>query len=85
MRAAEGRAGKTLFSDVDWEAVVRHYQGPSVGEWIRLMHAVLRRKARCEAAGEPEEAVTTQDLLGEVDRFRRAKGQLPQSRSGIYL
>lgn len=85
VRAAEARAGKTLFGEVDWEAVVRHYQGPSTGEWIRLMHAVLRRKARCEAAGEPEGAVSTPDLLAEVDRFRRARGQLPHSRSGIYL
>ena len=58
---------------------------PSTGEWIRVMHAVLRRKARCEAAGESEGPVTTADLLAEVDRFRRARGQLPQDRSGIYL
>ncbi len=85
VRAAETRAGVTLFDDVDWDAVVRHYQGPSTGEWIRVMHAVLRRKARCEASGEDAGPVNTADLLSEVDRFRRAKGQLPQPRSGVYL
>ncbi len=85
VQGAEKRAGKSLFEDVDWDTVVRHFQGPSTGEWIRLMHAVLRRKARCEAAGEDEGLVSTADLLGEVDRYRRAKGQLPQTRSGIYL
>ncbi len=85
VRGAEKRAGKALFEDVDWVAVVRHYQGPSTGEWIRVMHAVLRRKARCEAAGEDASLVSTADLLSEVDRFRRAKGQLPQTRSGVYL
>ncbi len=85
MRAAEKRAGRPLFDEVDWDAVVRHYQGPTTGEWIRVMHAVLRRKARCEAAGEDEGPVTTPNLLTEVDRFRRARGQLPQNRSGIYL
>lgn len=85
VRAAEKRAGRPLFDEVDWDAVVSHYQGPATGEWIRVMHAVLRRKARCEAAGEGEGPVTTTDLLAEVDRFRRARGQLPQQRRGIYL
>ena len=82
---AEKSAGRQLFQNVDWEAVVSRYQGPSTGEWIQIMHAVLRRKARCEAAGEDEGPVTTADLVAEVDRFRRAVGKLSQQRSGIYL
>ncbi|RIK96859.1 MAG: hypothetical protein DCC71_22105 [Proteobacteria bacterium] len=82
---AEMRAGRPLFEDVDWVGVVTSYQGPSTGEWVRVLHAVLRRKARCEAAGELEGPVTTSDLLSEVERLRQTKGRLPIPGSGIYL
>lgn len=83
--AAEKRAGRALFEAVDWSAVVSQYQGPSTGEWIRVMHAALRRKARCEAAGEDEGPVTTADLQAEVERLRAARNRLPTPGSGIYL
>jgi len=83
--AAEKRAGRPLFAEVDWERVVTSYASPATGEWVRLLHAVLRRKARCEAADETAGPVTTQDLLEEVDRARRARGRLPVAGGGIYL
>jgi ATP-dependent 26S proteasome regulatory subunit len=85
--AAEKRAGRTLFDAVDWHQVVASYEGPTTGEWVRVLHAVLRRKARCDAAGEVETLgnVATSDLLQEVDRLRRTKGRLPGPASGIYL
>lgn len=84
--AAEKRAGRPLFADVDWERVVGSYAGPSTGEWVRLLHAVLRRKARCEAAQETAGPITTEDVLHEVDRSRQARGRLPVTGGGgIYL
>ena len=50
--ASEKRAGHTLFDNVDWKSVVEHFREPSTADWIRIMHAVLRRKARREASGE---------------------------------
>ena len=49
------------------------------------MHAVLRRKARSEAAGEDPNLVTTQDLLDEVDRYRRANTQILAPQAGNYV
>jgi ATP-dependent 26S proteasome regulatory subunit len=83
--AAEKRAGRPLFASVDWTRVVGAYAGPSTGEWVRLFHAVLRRKARCEAANEQPGPVTTEDLLREVDRMRATRGRLPVTGGGIYL
>ena len=83
--AAEKRAGRPLFEAVEWERVVASYAGPSTGEWVRLLHAVLRRKARCEAADEAVGPVTTEDLVREVDRLRQTRGRLPVSGGGIYL
>ena len=51
---------------------------------MQVLHAVLRRKARCDAAAEKPGEVTTEDVLAEVDRFKRATLRLPAS-SGRYL
>ena len=83
--AAEKRAGRRLFEAIDWRAVVSRYQEPSTGEWIRVLHATLRRKARCEASGEDEGPVTTGDLETEVERLRATRRHLPPPGGGIYL
>jgi ATP-dependent 26S proteasome regulatory subunit len=83
--ASEKRAGHTLFDSIDWKSVVGRYHEPSTGDWIRIMHAVLRRKARCEASGETANNVTTQNMLDEVDRFRQANKQIAVPQSGNYV
>jgi transitional endoplasmic reticulum ATPase len=83
--AVEKRAGRPLFGDVDWGRVVAAYAGLSTGEWVRVLHAVLRGKARCEAADESPTPVGTEDLLREVERLRQTRGRLPVQGSGIYL
>ncbi len=83
--ASEKRAGHTLFDSVDWKSVVERFREPSTGDWIRVMHAVLRHKARCEASGETTASVTTQDMFDEVDRFRQASNQIAAPRSGNYV
>jgi SpoVK/Ycf46/Vps4 family AAA+-type ATPase len=84
-RDAEKRAGRALFEDVDWDQVVRQLREAMTGDWLRLMHGVLRRKARCEAAAEDVAPVSTADLLAEVERFRRAADRLPRDGSGNYV
>jgi hypothetical protein len=82
---AEKRAGKPLFDDVEWDRVVGSTQEPATGDWVRILHAVLRRKARCEAGGEIVTPVTTEDLKEEVERFRHAQKHIHQAGSGNYL
>jgi ATP-dependent 26S proteasome regulatory subunit len=83
--AAEKRAGHTLFDSMDWKSVIERLREPSTSDWIRIMHAVLRRKARCEASGETATKVTTQDMLDEVDRFRQANNQIAIFHPGNYV
>jgi ATP-dependent 26S proteasome regulatory subunit len=83
--AAEKRAGRPLFDTIDWTAVVGQSREASIGDWVRVLHAVLRRKARCEAAGEAARPVTTGDLRGEVDRFLRAQDRLHVREIGNYV
>lgn len=82
--AAEKRAGRKLFDHIDWQRAIEQHRESSIGNWVRLMHAVLRRKARCDAADDKPGLVTTEDLMSEVDRFKKATVRLPVS-SGRYL
>jgi ATP-dependent 26S proteasome regulatory subunit len=85
-RAAEKRAGRTLFGAVDWADVVSRFREPSIGDWIHLLHAVLRRKASAECAPADVALVETDDLLTEVESYRRTRKRLPRSApSGTYL
>src|SRR5262249_28112655 len=70
--AAEKRAGRRLFDKVDWPRVIEQNREASIGAWVQLLHAVLRRKARCDAADDKPGLVVTEDVLSEVDRFKRA-------------
>ncbi len=82
--SAVARAGRPLFEEIDWNTVVKGSSEISPGEWVRLLHAVLRRKARCEAAHEEVKPVSTQDLSKEAERARRAQNQL-KAGAGNYL
>ena len=81
---AESKAGRKLFEEIAWSDVVKRNEKASVGEWVRVLHAVLRRKARCEAADEQPGGVTSAELINEIERFDRAPGGLPES-PGRYL
>jgi ATP-dependent 26S proteasome regulatory subunit len=83
--SAEKRAGHALFEAVDWSAVVGDYRAPAPGDWVHILHASLRRKARCEAAGERALPVTTGDLLGEVARWKQAASRLAVPKPGTYV
>lgn len=84
-RAAEKRAGRGLFGDVDWLDVVNRFREPSTGDWVALLHATLRRKARSECAALEPSQVSTQDLLLEVELLRRTLKRLRAPEGGTYL
>jgi ATP-dependent 26S proteasome regulatory subunit len=82
---AESRAGRPLFENVDWKRVVGQSKEGGTGDWVRLLHGVLRRKARVEASGEAAPPVTTEDLDGEVGRFSQAQRRIRVTRGGNYV
>jgi len=84
-RAAEKRAGRTLFDPIDWATVVTPGQDASIGDWVRILHAVLRRKARCEAAGEEPTLVSAKDFQHEVQRFMQAERSIRVPEGGNYV
>jgi ATP-dependent 26S proteasome regulatory subunit len=83
--AAEKLAGRPLFEEVDWHAATEGFRHPTPGDWVRILHAVLRRKARHEAAGDAASPVSTQDVVDEVERFKNASSRLVVPKSGTYV
>ena len=83
--SAEKRAGHALFEAVDWNAVVGDSRALAPGDWVHVLHATLRRKARFEAAGERAQPVTTGDLLAEVARWKQAASRLAIPKPGTYV
>jgi ATP-dependent 26S proteasome regulatory subunit len=82
---AEKLAARPLFDSIDWEEVTAGFQHPAAGDWIHILHSVLRRKARHEAGGESVGPVTTQDLCDEVDRYRKASSRIALPKTGNYV
>ena len=82
---AERRAGRPLFEEVDWKRVVGESREATTGDWVRILHGVLRRKARCEVSGTESDLVGTKDLAYEVSRFNQAQKRIRLSNGGNYL
>jgi ATP-dependent 26S proteasome regulatory subunit len=83
--SAEKLAGRPLFREIDWNVVTAGFHHPIPGDWIHILHAVLRRKARHEAAGEDVAPVSSQDLIDEVERFKNASSRLAVPEPGTYV
>ncbi|HIG68913.1 MAG TPA: ATP-binding protein [Myxococcales bacterium] len=83
--AAEKRAGHRLFSEIDWTAVLGNTRDCSPGDWVRILHAVLRHKASEAARGEATTQVNTQDLKNEVERFKHAQRRVRTAEGGNYV
>jgi ATP-dependent 26S proteasome regulatory subunit len=82
---AEERAGRPLFDDIDWKHVVDRSRDAATGDWVHVLHAVLRRKARCDTTGDMSSTVKTADLDREVARFTQAQKRINLVDGGNYL
>ncbi|MDP6978200.1 MAG: ATP-binding protein [Myxococcota bacterium] len=83
--AAEKRAGKPLFDDVDWMAILGTARECAPGDCVRILHAVLRHKASESARGEDVARVSTQDLKEEVEQFKQAQRRIRTPEPGNYV
>jgi ATP-dependent 26S proteasome regulatory subunit len=84
VRAAEKRAERKLFDVIEWDRVVGQTE-TSIGDWVRILHAVLRRKARLDAAGESPGPVSTPDFARELQRFTQAQRRIRTPEGGNYV
>ncbi len=82
---AEKAAGRPLFADLDYRSLLPPMGGMSGAEISDLMRRALEQKVHASSEGRDEGPVTTQDLLQQIDRYRRIREVVEKIRFGQYL
>jgi len=81
MRKAETRAGRGLFADLNWRALLRATAGMSGAEIEEIVRRTLEARVRSSTPGD-ECPISDGELLDEIRRFSWIR-QPPPSASGV--
>lgn len=84
-RRAETASGRTLFADLDYRSVLPPMGGMSGAEISDIMRRALEQKVHAAGQGQDNGLVTTQDLLQQIDQYRRTREMVEKIRYGQYL
>lgn len=84
-RRAEASAGRTLFRNLDSDAILARTVKMSGGDLAEVLQRALEEKARREGAGESPGPVETEDILRVIEDYRRIKEVVEKIRYGQYL
>jgi ATP-dependent 26S proteasome regulatory subunit len=82
---AEHHAGRALVADLDYRVLLPPMGGMSGGEIRDLLRRALEEKVHAAGQGQEPGLVTTQDLLRQVDVYRRIRAVVEKIRYGQYL
>jgi len=82
---AERAAGRRLVADIDYRSVLPPMGGMSGAEVAEVLHRALEQKVHAAGQGRDAGLVTTQDLLQQIDGYRRIRGVVEKIRYGQYL
>jgi ATP-dependent 26S proteasome regulatory subunit len=81
----ERTAGRQLFEPMDDRKVLPVMGGMSGADITEILRRALEEKVHVSAAGGQASAVTTQDLLEAIDRYKGVRGVVEKIRYGQYL
>jgi proteasome regulatory subunit len=84
-KRAEANAGRQLFADIDYRSVLPPMGGMSGAELSEITRRALEQKVHAAGQGHDNGLVTTQDLLQQIDRYRRTREIVEKIRYGQYL
>ena len=84
-KRAEANAGRQLFADIDYRSVLPPMGGRSGAELSEIIRRALEQKVHAAGQGDDTGLVTTQDLLQQIDRYRRTREIVEKIRYGQYL
>jgi proteasome regulatory subunit len=84
-KRAEANAGRQLFADIDYRSVLPPMGGMSGAELSEIIRRALEQKVHAAGQGHDNGLVTTQDLLQQIDRYRRTREIVEKIRYGQYL
>ena len=84
-KRAEANAGRQLFADIDYRSVLPPMGGMSGAEISEIVGRALEQKVHAAGQGLDTGLVTTQDLLQQIDAYRRIREMVEKIRYGQYL
>ncbi len=84
-KRAEGNAERPLFAEIDYRSVLPPMGGMSGAEVSEIIRRALEQKVHAAGQGHDNGLVTTQDLLQQIDRYRRTREMVEKIRYGQYL
>jgi proteasome regulatory subunit len=82
---AETAAGRQLVADIDYRSVLPPMGGMSGAEIAEVLRRALEQKVHAAGQGRDSGLVTTQDLLQQIDAYRRIRVVVEKIRYGQYL
>ena len=82
---AEQAAGRQLVADLEFRAVLPPMGGMSGAEIAEILRRALEQKVQAAGGGRDLGLVTTQDLLQQIDAYRRIRAVVEKIRYGQYL
>ena len=82
---AEQAAGRRLVSDLDYGSLLPPMGGMSGSEIAEVLRRALEQKVQAARQGREDSLVTTQDLLQQIDVYRRIRAVVEKIRYGQYL
>jgi ATP-dependent 26S proteasome regulatory subunit len=82
---AETAARRQLFADIDYRSVLPPMGGMSGAEISEIVGRALEQKVHAAGQGLDTGLVTTQDLLQQIDAYRRIREMVEKIRYGQYL
>ena len=84
-KRAETAARRPLFADIDYRSVLPPMGGMSGAEISEIVGRALEQKVHAAGQGLDNGLVTTQDLLQQIDAYRRIREMVEKIRYGQYL
>ncbi len=82
---AEAAASRRLVADIDYRSVMPPMGGMSGAEVAEVLRRALEQKVHAAGQGQDNGLVTTQDLLRQIDAYRKIRGVVEKIRYGQYL
>jgi ATP-dependent 26S proteasome regulatory subunit len=82
---AEAKAGHPLFAEIDYRSLLPPMGGMSGAEISEVIRRALEQKVQEAGEGRDAGLVTTQDLLQQLDAYRRIREVVEKIRYGQYL
>jgi len=84
-RRTEANAGRPLFADIDYRSILPPMGGMSGAEISEIARRALEQKVHAAGQGQDSGVVTTQDILHQIDAYRRIREMVEKIRYGQYL